>query len=1108
MPSLSRELRKLLENTVVSARQSAVSGARKALTALRVGDKESPTDPDQKALRSQLRAHGRQLGDSRQTDGTQESRRLEQACAYEHWHRLLFARFLAENGLLVNPDYGVAMSLAEVQETAREQNRDWLSLASDYAQRMLLEVFRPDDPVLRLIMPPEARQEMEKLLADLPVEVFLADDSLGWVYQFWQRDEKQRVNDSESKIGKDELAPVTQLFTEDYMVLYLLHNSLGAWWAAKCRGEGKSPELPGYEWTYLQLNEDGSPVTGGFEKWPNKSSDIRLLDPCMGSGHFLAFALPALARMRQDEEKLSLRAAILAVLKDNLFGLELDARCSQIAAFNLALMAWKMIGEPVTLPELNLACSGLGINASKESWTALGGDNRLVRETLSELYTTFQKAPVLGSLIDPSRLARPLLFAKFDEVAPLLEQALAVESANDESRELVIAAKGVLAASRLLAQKFTLVATNVPYLGRGKQNTDLREHCEEFHSDTKNDLATCFVDRCLNLTANGGSAVLVTPQSWLFLQRFEQMRRRLLASCQWNFVIRLGTRAFDAIGGEVVSVALLSFTHSIPEGEWAFHGADLEEETSAAAKATKLSATQLLPLVQRRQLSNPDARVVLEHVGTSAFLGQFASSIEGLTTGDMDRFVRKFWERPSIDQGWEPFIQNVDSTEYYGGRTDILLWQNGRGELRACPSAHNFPSEIMNGRRILGSAGLRVTQMGDFPCTLYTGEVFGKNAASIVPHDLENLAALWCFCTSDEFREAVGRIDQSLKTTNATFLKIPFDLTAWQQIARDTYPQGIPAPVASDETQWLFDGNPRTGDHPLQVAVARLVGYRWPRQSGSCFANCDALPADSLSECEDSDGIVCLSALSGRPPAAERIRGILATAFGWEWSAERLAALIGERCTLDDWLRDAFFAEHCSIFGNRPFVWHVWDGRKDGFHALVNYHRLVGPRGEGRKTLERLIYTSLGDWIKRQRDEVNEGSDGAEGRLTAALHLGQELEKILHGQGFPESKSGYDIFVRWKPIHEQPIGWEPDVNDGVRVNMRPWLYAKPYQASKKDASLLRVTPFKLPLGKSKGKEQLESTDGFPWYASSQDRTNDEHLTLEEKLAARERRKKA
>jgi hypothetical protein len=208
--------------------------------------------------------------------------------------------------------------------------------------------------VLSITLPPETRLQLEEKLALLPAEVFLADDSLGWVYQFWQRDEKDRVNKSEVKIGADELPAVTQLFTEDYMVLFLLENTLGAWWTAKRRAENKDPALPGYAFTYLRLNEDGSPAAGSFDGWPRTSKELRVLDPCMGSGHFLVFALPILARMRMEEEGLELKNALVAVLRDNLFGLEIDERCAQIAAFNLALAAWRMAGEHFAVPELEL----------------------------------------------------------------------------------------------------------------------------------------------------------------------------------------------------------------------------------------------------------------------------------------------------------------------------------------------------------------------------------------------------------------------------------------------------------------------------------------------------------------------------------------------------------------------------------------------------------------------------------------------------------------------------------------------------------------------------------------------------------------------------------
>jgi hypothetical protein len=116
--------------------------------------------------------------------------------------------------------------------------------------------------------------------------------------------------------------------------------------------------------------------------------------------------------------------------------------------------------------------------------------------------------------------------------------------------------------------------------------------------------------------------------------------------------------------------------------------------------------------------------------------------------------------------------------------------------------------------------------------------------------------------------------------------------------------------------------------------------------------------------------------------------------------------------------------------------------------------------------------------------------------------LQSELERILEGE------SPYDIFVRWKPLHEQPLGWEPDINDGVRINIRPWLIANvaPHAKPKKTPSVLRVAP-KITYGKDRGKEPARDKKDFPWFADSGDRTNDVHVSLDEKRAARERRKK-
>jgi hypothetical protein len=274
---------------------------------------------------------------------------------------------------------------------------------------------------------------------------------------------------------------------------------------------------------------------------------------------------------------------------------------------------------------------------------------------------------------------------------------------------------------------------------------------------------------------------------------------------------------------------------------------------------------------------------------------------------------------------------------------------------------------------------------------------------SIVPHDPSNLAAVWAFASSSEFAEEVRKLDHSLKPSNNVFIKVPFDLARWQKVAEEKYPHGLPNPFSSDPTQWLFSGDPASADQMLQVAVARLVGYLWPRQTGSSFPDSPALAPDGLERLADNDGIVCLSPIRGEAAAADRLRGLLAAALGDEWSNAKERELLLETAVandarkaaadLGDWLRQNFYTEHCKIFQSRPFIWQIWDGNPHGFSALVNYHKLAAPNGQGRKTLELLTYTYLGDWIDRQKLDQAEGVNGADDRLAAALDLQGQLKE-------------------------------------------------------------------------------------------------------------------
>ena len=1101
MPSLPKDLRNQLSRVTLQARSAAEAACRAALENLAVHEKDyrGHMSVEQRQLRNRLRARGRALGDSLdERSGKHEIKRLSEDAAYEHWHRLLFTRFLAENNMLHDDDPVTPspVTLEDCEELAPDMDaKDGFELACRFASRILPGVFRTNDPVFELTLALNDQVELRGLLDSLPGEVFTADDSLGWTYQFWQTQRKVEVNTSGKKIGADEISPVTQLFTEDYMVEFLLHNTLGAWWAGKlgpiqagseeeARAKVALPlrnGLAGITWTYLRFIQDEktkrwSPGAGTFDGWPKVAAEITFLDPSMGSGHFPVYALPILARLRMEDEKLSAKDSVFAVLRDNIHGLELDPRCCQIGAFNLALTAWKL-AKYQALPSLHIACCGLAPQAKKDDWLKLAGDNDKLRRGMARLYQLFEQAPVLGSLINPRASGDgDLLEASFDDLAPLLEKALADEKADDAAHEMAVTAKGIAKATEILAGEFTLVATNVPYLGRGKQPSrknptdpeQLADYCERVYPNSKADLATCFIERCLEFCVTDGTTSLVTIQSFLFQGAYQALREQILKGSRWDSLAKLGPRAFESIGGEIVNVCLSTMSRIIPENSHSLFGIDVADGRNATEKSKNLRSIRCVFTSQTSQLKNPDARISLDSARDLKLLQEYADSYKGFSTGDWYHFTQAYWEQASIALAWVPYQLGEDVAKSYGGRHQIVRWDSGKGEMTASPGCY------VKGTKAWGKWGVSVSQIS-LTGTLYSGEIFHENAAAIIPKKNDHLPAIWEFIQSEEYRETVRGIDESLKVTNLTLAKVPFDLDHWQRIAAEKYPNGLPEPHSDDPTQWLFNGHPKGSDQPLHVAVARLCGYHWPRQTASSFPDCPALGPDGLESFADEDGIVCIPALNREQPAAARLRALLSAALGAFDEKKLLAATGAKSTTIEDWLRDEFFEQHSKLFHHSPFLWHLWDGRKDGFSVLVNYHKL------DHATLQKLTYTYLGNWIHDQESDAKAYKPGAAERLGAAQALQVELAKILEGE------APYDIFVRWKPLSQQTIGWNPDFNDGVRLNIRPFLVAK--DLGKKGAGLLRAKP-NIKWNKNKGKELDRSKSEYPWFWCESDPTTD------------------
>jgi hypothetical protein len=628
------------------------------------------------------------------------------------------------------------------------------------------------------------------------------------------------------------------------------------------------------------------------------------------------------------------------------------------------------------------------------------------------------------------------------------------------------------------------VVTNVPYLTRGKQHEVARHYSETHYSDAKNDLANVFLERCLELSQKQGSGVaqIVMPQNWLFLTSYKKQRESLLTRAQWNLLARLGEGGFASSQAAGAFIILLTLTKVSATAEFQLCGLDASAPKSPQEKAALLREGELVLVNQKGQLANPDATISLEDLAAATpRLSAFADVLQGVSTTDSNRFVVRFWETEEKGKTWE--LYQVAPSASGMPYTSLMKWEGGNGALAQIGTA-------LKGRQAVGRRGLAVAVTRTPIPAMFWGTRFDGTGAVIIPKQPEHFEAIAAYFNSPSLNENLRAIDQALSITESSFGKVPFDLAHWKNVAAEHYPSGIPKPYSDDPTQWFFHGHPQSSTEPLQAAVARLAGYRWPAETDASMELSDEAQA-LITSCEalvshtDEDGIVCLPSVRGEPSAHERLSKLLTAAFGSDWSSARerellLATAVANNArkpepSLEAWLRNSFFGEHCKLFQSRPFVWQVWDGNPTGFSALVNAHKLAAPNGQGRKTLELLTFTYLGDWIDRQMLDQAEGVNGADDRLAAALDLQAQLKKILEGE------PPYDIFVRWKPLQQQAIGWDPDINDGVRLNIRPFLSAQLRKGGKTGAGILRAKPGAIKWAKDRGKEPSRSKEEFPWF---------------------------
>lgn len=489
---------------------------------------------------------------------------------------------------------------------------------------------------------------------------------LGWMYQYYNADVKDEFFKSKRKAAAEDIAPATQLFTPEWIVRYMVENSLGRLWMLNNPGSSLRERMEYY------IEPDAE-----HEDFIRISSpeEISLCDPACGSGHILVYAFELLFAM-YEERGYREREIPELILTKNLAGMEIDPRAAQIAELALAMCARehdrRFFRRGVRADVIVLTSIPLGEDELP--------DNKKLAEELSHLGE-------IGSLLNPSE----------DEIDEL---KAAAASCSDDLFAATTKTKLESAAAicEKLSRRFTCTVANPPYMGSSSFNPFMSKWVKKNYPDVKSDLCTCFIERGFNLVEDKGYAAMVTMQSWMFLGSFEKMRSSIIEGKTIVSMAHLGPRAFDAIGGEVVNVT----ADVIYNGRAACEGAYVRLVDINGSEAKRLKLLEAIRDPDCGWFYRRDADIFKQIPGApiaywagggilSAFksnpaVGTRASLQAGITTGNNDLFIRAWWEVQlskfdrecsSINEVqtttcWYPCNKGGSYRKWYGNRDNVM----------------------------------------------------------------------------------------------------------------------------------------------------------------------------------------------------------------------------------------------------------------------------------------------------------------------------------------------------------------------------------------------------------------------------------------------------
>lgn len=586
----------------------------------------------------------------------------------------------------------------------------------DALSDILPGLFEKTNDYLKLLFTPNYnRGVIQDLINEIPASYFDVNEEgqvqiIGWLYQYYNSELKDTAF-KKKKYQTDDIAPVTQLFTPDWIVRYMVENSLGRYWVdiLHSRGDERSEKEIANEfgWKYYMPASDQNNI-GLDKELANKDvKDIKFIDPAMGSGHILVYAFDVFMQI-YESEGYSKRDAAVSILKNNLYGLDIDKRAYQLSSFALLMKARekdrRLFRRDYNINLFDVPRSRYDIeNYQNIIDSSSNIDKDKTRSDLKNILDVFKYGDDLGSIINIS---------KDVDISDLKEL---ISSDNDEGQidllsdsvkeELEI----ILNVVEVLNNKYDVSVTNPPYMGGGKMDAPLKKYVQKNYPDSKADLFSVFMEKLMSMTKDDGYIGMVTMHSWMFLSNFEKLRKKLQKHTIINMA-HLGTRAFEEIGGEVVQTTTFILQGRKNNG-YVGNYERLVDYGSQDGKEEKyleiVDGKENADLYQVNQdnfhkiSGSPIAywasENLIEDFEKGIPLGKLVDAKEGMGTSDNKKFLREWFEVKLKDicfnasniecsiqskRKWFPYNKGGSFRKWYGNYDFVVNWEQNGKEIR------------------------------------------------------------------------------------------------------------------------------------------------------------------------------------------------------------------------------------------------------------------------------------------------------------------------------------------------------------------------------------------------------------------------------------------